>query len=75
MKTETKKITIDMALPAFRFAMHKFCSENEIDPTEMEDEDVDFLLAIANTFFLTGLHFAANVGGIEVEQVPANSVH
>jgi len=75
MKTETKKITFDMALPAFQFAMHKFCSENEIDPTEMDDEDVDFLLTIANTFFLTGLHFAARVGDVKVENLPAVSVH
>lgn len=75
MKTETKKITFDMALPAFRFAMHKFCTDFEIDLDEMEEEDINFLLAIANSFFLTGLHFAAKVGDVEIENLPTASVH
>lgn len=71
----SKKITFDMALPMFHATMQEYLFENQLDPEEMDQDEIEWLLEIGNFFFLSGLHFAARVGGVEVEKHRTEKVH
>ena len=71
----SKKITFDMALPMYHAAMRAYLFDNQIDPEEMDQDEIEWLLEIGNYFFLAGLHFAAKVGGVEVEKHNVGNVH
>lgn len=71
----SKKITFDMALPMYHAAMNTYLFDNQIDPENMDQDELDWLLEIGNYFFLAGLHFAARVGGVEVEKHNVGNVH
>lgn len=64
----SKKITVEMAMPYFHTILHQFLVEEEIDPFELDEEDVEWLMYLANYFFLRGMGFAANIGGVEIER-------
>ena len=64
-----------MALPMFHASMQAYLFENQLDPEEMDQDEIEWLLEIGNFFFLSGLHFAAKVGDIEVENRAVESVH
>ena len=64
----SKKITVEMAIPSFQNALHRFLTEEEINPFELDQDEMEWLTHIANYFFLHGMVFAANVGGVEIER-------
>jgi hypothetical protein len=70
----SKKITVETAMPFFHSILHRFLTEEEIDPFELDQDEMEWLMYIANYFFLQGMVFAANVGGVEIER-HIGSVH
>lgn len=64
----SKKITVEMAMPFFHSTLHRFLTEEELDHCDLDDEDAEWLMHTANYFFLQGMVFAANVGGVEIER-------
>ena len=57
-----------MAMTYFHSTLHQFLAEEEISPIELGEEDAEWLMYITNYFFLRGMGFAANVGGVEIER-------
>ena len=70
-----KKITKEMAQPVFAAYIRTFMQLEEIDPNELDEEETDSFVHMANYFFLAGLVFAAGVGDVDVVPTTTQRMH
>lgn len=70
-----KKITEEMAQPVFAAYIRTFMQLEEIDPNELDAEETESFVHMANYFFLAGLVYAAGVGDVVVVPATTQTIH